>query len=427
MFLKEFKQDANKRIKKLNHLLESEFGVSVKSGFISRKKLEKLAEHAEATLITLRNSNKKFQLEPEYAKFLGIKDIVHTMIQEGMYAESPAYLEMKGMVESSVKELMDSGYTMDEACNECMNLFRMDNRFAYDDDHVKPIVVMAAKNYMEACSGMKEASCSEEVDSDLNEYLLSELAKECGVDVSLEGLASIEEKLGSFAEVSGKSRDAIVGFLNGLEEDALTSGIQMFGAKIAKENFAVAAAKADGKEFEYPKGSGKMHKNTMKKDTADKINNESMFDSIIDEMLNEEVDVEQAEVVMAVRALADDIQDQIERLGRMMHEDVPAIADQMRAEMGASQAQGFSDATNQLLSSYIESAKSTKAGVDTQVSSLSGEEAVGGLGDTAELGAEPELGVEPAAELGMGDEEDTIDNIDSAAGPAEEPLGRASI
>ena len=427
MFLKEFKQDANKRIKKLNHLLESEFGVSVKSGFISRKKLEKLAEHAEATLITLRNSNKKFQLEPEYAKFLGIKDIVHTMIQEGMYAESPAYLEMKGMVESSVKELMDSGYTMDEACNECMNLFRMDNRFAYDDDHVKPIVVMAAKNYMEACSGMKEASCSEEVDSDLNEYLLSELAKECGVDVSLEGLASIEEKLGSFAEVSGKSRDAIVGFLNGLEEDALTSGIQMFGAKIAKENFALAAAEAGGKEFEYPKGSGKMHKNTMKKDTADKINNESMFDSIIDEMLNEEVDVEQAEVVMAVRALADDIQDQIERLGRMMHEDVPAIADQMRAEMGASQAQGFSDATNQLLSSYIESAKSTKAGVDTQVSSLSGEEAVGGLGDTAELGAEPELGVEPAAELGMGDEEDTIDNIDSAAGPEEEPLGRASI
>lgn len=433
MFLKEFKQDANKRIKKLNHLLESEFGVSVKSGFISRKKLEKLAEHAEATLITLRNSNKKFQLEPEYAKFLGIKDIVHTMIQEGMYAESPAYLEMKEMVESSVKELMDSGYTMDEACNECMNLFRMDNRFAYDDDHVKPIVVMAAKNYMEACSGMKEASCSEEVNSDLNEYLLSELAKECGVDVSLEGLASIEEKLGSFAEVSGKSRDAIVGFLNGLEEDALTSGIQMFGRKIAEKNLMdsiqyMHKLKAEGKSVEDIAKELGMKPEEVK-DAMSKTESveESMFDSIIDEMLNEEVDVEQAEVVMAVRALADDIQDQIERLGRMMHEDVPAIADQMRAEMGASQAQGFSDATNQLLSSYIESAKSTKAGVDTQVSSLSGEEAVGGLGDTAELGAEPELGVEPAAELGMGDEEDTIDNIDSAAGPEEEPLGRASI
>ena len=29
-----------------------------------------------------------------------------------------------------------------------------------------------------------------------------------------------------FAEISGKSRDAVVGFLNGLEEDAVAGGIQ---------------------------------------------------------------------------------------------------------------------------------------------------------------------------------------------------------
>lgn len=425
MFLKEFRENANKRIKKLNKLLESEFGVSVKSSFPSKKKLEKLAEHADKTIITLRNSNKKFQLEPDYAKFLGIKDVVETMIQEGMYAESPKYMEMKDMIVASVQDLMDSGYTNEEACKECMNRYRMDNRFAYDDEHVLPIVIKAAKDYMEACS---MESAYEGVDSDLNERLLAELAKECGVEVSLEGLSAIEEKLMGFAEASGKSRDAVVGFLNSLEEDAVVNGIQMFGRKVAEQNKFTGARKAAidaGKdEFEV---DGKKYKVTGNKtqESLDEVEESTMFDDIVNEMINEEVDVEQAEVVMAVRALADDIQDQIERLGRMMNEDVPAIADQMRGEMGASQAQSFADATNQVLAGYMEAAKSAKAGMDTQVSQLSGEEQVGGLGDTAELGMdEPDMG-EP--DLGLGDEEPVADNIPAAAGPEDEPLGRAAI
>ena len=428
MFLKEFKENANQRITKLNKLLESEFGVSVKKNFPSKAKLEKLAEHAEKTLITLRNSNKKFQLEPDYAKFLGIRDVVETMLSEGMYAESPKYMEMKDMVTASVQELMDSGYTMEEACTECMNRFRMDNRFAYDDEHVMPIVITAAKSYMEACSGMRETY--EGVDSDLNDRLLAELAKECGVEVSLEGLSAIEEKLAGFAEATGKSREAVVGFLNGLEEDAVVSGIQMFGRKIGEQNKFTGARKAaidSGKtEFEV---DGKKYKVTgdTNQEELDEVEESTMFDDIVSEMINEEVDVEQAEVVMAVRSLADDVQDQIERIGRMMNEDLPAIADQMRAEMGATQAQGFVDASTQVLASYLEGAKSAKAGLDTQVSQLSGEEQVGGLGDTAELGGdmEPELGMDD--EMGLGGEEEPADNIPAAAGPEEEPLGRAAI
>ena len=74
-------------------------------------------------------------------------------------------------------------------------------------------------------------------ETDMNERLLSELAKEVGVELeNLESYDAIEEKLNMFAQVSGKSRDAVVGFLNGLEEDALTGGIQMFGKKIGEQN-----------------------------------------------------------------------------------------------------------------------------------------------------------------------------------------------
>ena len=89
---------------------------------------------------------------------------------------------------------------------------------------------------MESCGSMEECVVDEhrvEPYTDLIEYLLRELAKECGVDIEDNtSLEAIEEKIGLFAEVSGKSRDAVVGFLNGLEEDAVVGGIQMFGKKV---------------------------------------------------------------------------------------------------------------------------------------------------------------------------------------------------
>ena len=48
-----------------------------------------------------------------------------------------------------------------------------------------------------------------------------------------------------------------------------------------------------------------------------------MFHYIIDDMLAEEANVEEAEVIMAARALADDVQDMIARLGKMVNEDLP--------------------------------------------------------------------------------------------------------
>lgn len=442
MFLNEFNQKATTKVAKINKVLQEQFGISVKTNFPSKKKLEKLLENTNMALIKLRGTNKKFQLDPDYAKFLGIKDLVETMISEGMYAKSPAHEAMCSMVKETVRSLMDSGYTMDEAVSECMNRYRMDNRYAYDDEYVMPIVITAAKEYMNEtlAGGEMGATIGDKItgmpahnslsSKNVAEHVLRILAKECGVELKdTTSYEAIEEKINAFSNVSGKSRDAVIEFLNSLDETSLLAGVQMFGRKIAEQNAynqaAADAAKAGKKEFEFPAGSGKMHPVKMDKETAHKITgakNESMFDSIIDDILNEDVDVEQAEVVMAVRALADDVQDQIERIGRMMNEDVPAIADKMRGEMGAQAAQSFTDSVNGLLASHLEATKNVKAGLDQAIGSVTGEEVVGGLGDTGELGgaglAEPE----------MPEEEPAMDvNEPAAAGPEEEPLGRAEV
>ena len=283
---------------------------------------------------------------------------------------------------------------------------------------------------MDEC-GSKYESVEEEgqtiPETDLSENLLSALAKECGVELSdTSSYDAIEEKLNMFADVTEKSRDAVVGFLSSLEEDQLESGIKMFGAKVAEANAFVAARrdaiakgekkfKVGDKEFDVT-GDTKDEKEDAK---------ESMFDDIIDEMIVEEVaDVEQAEVIMAVRALADDIQDHVEEIGRMMNESLPAIADQMRGEMGAQAAATFADSVSGVLSSYIEASNGAKRGVDQAVMTLTGEEAISaddgmGLGDTGDLGGDL-----PA--------EDPLDapvdvNEPAAAGPEEEPLGRQPV
>ena len=436
MFIKDFQQTNVEKIASLQKTLKEEFGIAIVNKFPTEDKLKLLKDSADRKIVSIKGSTQKFQLEPEYIKYLGIRDLSASMLAEGMYAESPAYEEMKNNLAASVQEMMDSGYTMDEASSECMNRYRMDPRYAFDDEHVKTIILKAAKDHMESSCGSKYEAIEEEgqeANTELNEYLLRELAKECGVE--LEDIASyeaIEEKINQFAEVSGKSRDAVVGFLNGLEEDAVVGGIQMFGKKIAQENFALAAADAGArgdKEFEYPKGSGKMHKVTMNKKTADKISdeddkkNESMFDDIIDQLLAEEVEsVDEAEVVMAVRALADDIQDHVERLGRMVNEDLPAIADQMVSEFGLEKAQGFKENAEGVLSGALESAKGAKEGMDGLIGNITG---VGSLA-TSDLEADDDA-MMPVEEPIDPEPMDMDVNEPAAAGPEDEPLGRAPV
>jgi len=441
MFLKEFNTSPATKVAKINKVLQEQFGITVKTNFPSKKKLKKVLENTNMALIKLRGTNRKFQLDPDYAKFLGIKDVVETMLEEGMYAKSPVHEAMCEMIRETVHNLMDSGYTMDEASSECMNRYRMDDRFAYDDEYVMPIVITAAKEYMEQynmgedlAGGAMGATIGNTItgmpphnelsSKNVAEQVLRVLAKEAGVDlVTASSYEAIEEKLNSFAKVSGKSRDAVVGFLNGLDEAALLAGIQMFGRKIGEANSFVDARRkaiaAGEKTFTV---GGKEFKVTGDTSDEKKVTKESMFDDILNDMINEEVDVEQAEVVMAVRALADDVQDQIERIGRMMNEDVPAIADKMRGEMGAQAAQSFVDSVNGLLATHIEATKSVKAGLDSAVGSMTGEEMVGGLGDTGELGTGG------LAEPDMPEEEPAMDfNEPAAAGPEDEPLGRAEV
>tara|TARA_R110001592_G_scaffold336999_1_gene622905 strand:+ start:2265 stop:3557 length:1293 start_codon:yes stop_codon:yes gene_type:complete len=428
MFIRDFNPQGQTKINKINKVLSEEFGMTIKTSFPKKGKIEKIIEMSNMAIIKLKDSSKNFQLEPEYAKYLGIKDIMKTMISEGMYAESEAFLGLKETIKARVQELMDSGYTTEEAVSRCGNDSR-EMPHAYDDATILPIILSAAQQYESSCRSNNESLeelVVEGPNTDLNEKLLSELAKECGVELKdLTSYDAIEEKLNMFAEVSGKSRDTVVGFLNGLEEDKVESGIRYFGGQIAFENKGKDHdGDGDIDSDDYMASRDKAIKSAMKKREDAK---ESMFDDIITDMLAEEVEsVEEAEVVMAVRALADDIQDHVERLGRMVNEDLPAIADQMVGEFGAEKASEFKDSAESVLNSALESAKQAKDGVNGLVGNITGVD-MGMAGDDMGTIDDMPMGADsPIDDMEMPEPEMDI-NEPAAAGPENEPLGRAPV
>ena len=471
MQIKDFNLQGTTKISKIYDVLKEEFGMQISTGFPKKEKLETIKEMSEMAIIKLKDTTKQFQLEPEYAKFLGVKDIVETMLSEGQYAESSAYEGMKQELYASVVTLMDSGCTNEETVAQTMNEFRKNPKYCYDDNHIKPLVIKMVKEYMDegevgtlaggvagaygasALGGMVGgpvgaaiggtlgkiggAVAGGIVGDKLTDSVLRGLAEEVGIAVEdLESYDAIQEKLDMFAEVSGKSRDSVVGFLNGLEEDALPQGIQMFGRKIAERKLNdsiqyMYKLQKDGKSVEEIARELDMKpeevKDAMNK-TAESVeeNNMNMFDDIIADMLSEEVKVEEAEVVMAVRALADDIQDQIEKIGRMVNEDIPAIADQMSSEMGAQQAAQFKDSMEGILSSHLETTKASKNSIDGVVGGLTGEGSMGGMGDLTDPSADA-MPTDLAPEEPSIDDLAVDDNVPAASGPAEEPLGRAPI
>lgn len=386
-----------------------DFGVTVRP-WQPKARLTETLDKIEENIIRIRNSSKQFQLDPEYAKFLNLKDTIDLMLAEGLYAESPAYLDMKEMVESSVRELMDSGYSMEEACAECMNRFRRDDRFAHGDDVILPIVEKAAMDYVEACNMSKESAfetVEEEAEEGIRPEVKESIAQEIGVELDL-----VEQKVETMAKVSKKSPESVIAFLNNLAEGDLVKGIRMFGKMIAEQNKFKATreqALAENKvEFTFNGKTYPIEENKI----------------VSAGQLQEAVDIEQAEVVMAVRAIIDDLQDQVEKTGRTINEDVPAIATQMKTEMGADTAARFKATAEGALQAHMESAKVTKEALEAAVAELTGEgTGVDGLEDPL---ADPLGG--PEDDLGLGDLEEPVDmNEPSMAGPEDEPLGRAPV
>lgn len=470
MKIKSFSSNTVDNIKKVNKYLSENHGLTVKP-FSSLSTLRKLSENAQQNLTTIRANNKSFQLDKEYAKFLGIREVAENLISEGLYARGQKYNEMMEMITGTVRDLMDSGYTQEEACNECMNRVRMMPN-AYDDEFVLPLVLKAAKDYMH------ETVCAEEKAIQPPERTFYDIMGDNIVlPESGDRTQAVDEYIQNMAEKLGRNSDALKTFFAGLNEEEVPHAIKTFERKIiAQEQFTAAIAHAAKSHYDEHgslpdtvdiKGKEnvpvKLSKDDIERITGEKLESYFSMDDLLQEddlenisiklaaaiqaeddaaieryrkeyedaylsqqqesvqmrlqdIIKEDVDVEEAEVILAGRGISNEIQDQIEKLGRLMNEDLIAIVDQMRSELGADVASQFQAKAGEQLQNQLDSAKQAKDTIDQLLTTIAG----GGEMSTDRMG-----GMDDDFDLDMDD--DIQDTVEPAASGDEEPLGRAEV
>jgi hypothetical protein len=104
-----------------------------------------------------------------------------------------------------------------------------------------------------------------------------------------------------------------------------------------------------------------------------------------------EADVEQAESLIAAKSFSQELQDMIEKLGRLVNEDLPAVADQMRDSHGADVATGFEDTVSATLSGIMDQLRNSKQELDNSTSSIA-DGGVPAAGNDMEDFSDEELG-----------------------------------
>jgi hypothetical protein len=142
-----------------------------------------------------------------------------------------------------------------------------------------------------------------------------------------------------------------------------------------------------------------------------------------------ESEMGRSEAVLAAKDIVDSIQDMLEKVSKMQNEQMPALVDTIRDQIGSEQAEVFKGAVNAFLGNLYQSLQTGREQADTAVRQLAGEQTdqpmdmgMGGMepgmgGD--EFGGDAGLGGEPESDL----DADEFGATDAAAGGAED-LGR---
>lgn len=132
-----------------------------------------------------------------------------------------------------------------------------------------------------------------------------------------------------------------------------------------------------------------------------------------------ETEVSQAEVMMAAKGFAQELQEMIEKIGRLQNEDLPPVTDQMRETYGTESSSAFQTQIYGALQGVMDALYTAKNQVDDAVSSMA---LTGQVTASVDMDKDVEADMpdveEPPADL---------DNLGDEFGGAEEeePLGRS--
>jgi hypothetical protein len=139
-----------------------------------------------------------------------------------------------------------------------------------------------------------------------------------------------------------------------------------------------------------------------------------------------ESEMAKSEAILAAKDMVDSIQDMLEKIGKMQNEQLPALLDTIRDQIGDQQAETFKGSVTPLLQQLSQTLQQGRETADTAARGLTGEGGsdmgLGGMGG-GDMGG---MGGAPAPEAGLGSDAmggDEFGATGAAAGGTDE-LGR---
>ena len=125
--------------------------------------------------------------------------------------------------------------------------------------------------------------------------------------------------------------------------------------------------------------------------------------------IKESQDLDQAEVLLAAKQMADDLQKMAENLASMQVEELMSITNAMKEELGPEEAEAFSASAEQAIASALEAVKAANEGVTNAVLSAQGQP----VQTDMDLDTGAEFDAEPESDVDM-DMEDDFEGVDAA-------------
>lgn len=142
-----------------------------------------------------------------------------------------------------------------------------------------------------------------------------------------------------------------------------------------------------------------------------------------------ESELGRSEAVLAAKDIVDSVQDMLEKISKIQNEQVPALIDTIRDQIGSEQAEAFKTGISPMLADLYQALSTARESSDTAVRTLSGEQVAApmdmGMDQGLAGGVPPEGGMDSDldADLGAAPDTDGFDATDAAVG-GEEELGR---
>jgi hypothetical protein len=132
-----------------------------------------------------------------------------------------------------------------------------------------------------------------------------------------------------------------------------------------------------------------------------------------------ESEMGKSQAILAAKDMVDSIQDMLEEVSKMQNEQMPALLDTIRDQIGMEQADAFKAAVEPLLANMSQQLSSARGTADTAARALAGEQVAQPMGMGMGMGAAPGAMPDgmPAPSMGSDMDTDEFAATDAAAGP----------